>query len=558
MHELAPLITDLAVILSLAGVVMLLCQKLKQPLVLGYLLAGVIVGPYTPPYHLITDTGSIQTIAELGVIFLMFSLGLEFSFHKLMRLGAPASITGTVEVVVMMAIGFALGEVLGWPKMDSLFLGAALAISSTTIIIKALSELKLKRTYFAELVFGVLIVEDLLAILLLVGLSTFVTNEHALNTGFFLSATLRLVLVVGSWFLIGYFLVPTLFRKWLKSASSEVLIVVSVALCLVLVNAAAQFHYSVALGAFIMGSILAETDEVERIEHLVQPLRDIFAAVFFVSVGMLLNPMQIWDHIGVVLIISIVTIVGKIFSSFLGAVASRAHPLTALQVGFSMAQIGEFSFIIAGLGVALGAVSDTFYPLIVAVSAITTFTTPYLIQFSYRGIDLIEKRLKAKGKVIQMAQRQVKLKEPKNLHLRGYLIRLILNAMMVTILFTFLERQIWPLVFQWEDLPFRGAVMVYFITYIVTAPFIYAMIFSCQITTNAEPKLEWVWGLKIFAFAVTVLEMYLLIDGFFGIAAERLWLVLCTCILTFMLKVPLHRIYFWFENRLRGNIKQAA
>lgn len=381
MHEITPLIQDLAVILGIAGIVTLLCRRIHQPVVLGYLIAGMIIGPYTPPHSLIEDIPNVKTLSELGVIFLMFSLGLEFSFHKLKRVGLSASLAGIIEVIGMMALGMFIGEYLRWPFFDSLFLGAALAVSSTTIIIKALEELHLKKHSFAELIFGILIIEDLLAMLLLVGLSTVVASQDILS---FHSVfiILKLIVVIGAWFLIGYFLVPSLMRKISPYASEENLTIVSVALCLFLVCIAAYFHYSVALGAFIMGSILAETPLVSRIEKLIQPIRDIFAAVFFVAVGMLIDPMIIWQHLGLVVLISFITIVGKIIAAGLGSFLTGKSPSTSIHVGFSMAQIGEFSFIIASLGVALSATSSIIYPIIVAVSAITTFTTPYLIRAS--------------------------------------------------------------------------------------------------------------------------------------------------------------------------------
>lgn len=557
MHGLAPVITDLAMILGVASVVMLICQRLKQPLVLGYLIAGMIVGPYTPTFLNVTDTSSIQVVAELGVVFLMFSLGLEFSFHKLKRVGAPASITGLVEVILMLAIGYFVGIMLGWPKIESLFLGSALAISSTTIIIKAISELHLKRTYFAELVFGVLIIEDLLAILLLVALSTLALTDANIGSGIFLKAAIRLVLVVGGWFLIGYFLVPTLFRRWLKEASNEILIVVSVALCLILVSFAAYFGYSVALGAFIMGSILAETEESHRIETLIQPLRDVFAAVFFVSVGMLIDPNQIWSHINAVLIITLVTIVGKVFASFIGAYASRQHPLTALQVGFSMAQIGEFSFIITGVGVALGLLSPAFYPIIVAVSVITTFTTPYLIQLSYKGVNLLEKHWYQEENVIPNHSKMLSgRKEPKALsvHLKQFLARLTLNGIIVAIIFILSERFIWPVLEHYINSHFEFEPILCLVNYILCAPFLFAMLFACQISNAENVKFRWLLGIRFFAICFTLLELYILVEHI-GFVSHRFAWVLVMLFATLIFKPFLMDLYFWFENHLTGNIK---
>jgi CPA2 family monovalent cation:H+ antiporter-2 len=381
MNELAPLIFDLAVMLGLAAIVMVLFRAIRQPVVLGYLVAGMIVGPYTPPYALVSDIPNIQTLSELGVIFLLFSLGLEFSFKKLMRVGAAASLIAVIEVSLMAVVGYGLGRYMGWPIDDSLFLGAALSISSTTIIIKAIDGLGLKTKRFAHLVYGILIVEDLLAILLLVALSTVMITGNAFSFDM-AKAALKLIMVVGSWVMVGHFIVPPLFRYIGKYLNEEMLTVISVAFCLFLSCFAAKLHYSSALGAFIMGALLGETQLIERIVLLMRPIRDVFAAVFFISVGMLINPAVIIDHWHAVILIALVTVIGKIIITTGAAMLARRGLRASLRVGFSMAQVGEFSFIIAALGVALHVTDNTFYPLIVAVSGITTFTTPYLMRIS--------------------------------------------------------------------------------------------------------------------------------------------------------------------------------
>ncbi len=381
MHELAPLIKDLAIILGIAGFVTWLFQKIRQPVVLGYLVAGIIVGPHTFSSSFVEDIPNIRILSELGVIFLMFSLGLEFSFHKLKNVGKSASVTAFTEVILMLVVGTVTGLTIGWPWHESLFLGAALSISSTTIIIKALEELNLKKQHFTEVIFGVLIVEDLFAILLMVGLSTIVMTNNFFSPAILIAAG-KLTLFLGGWFIIGYFLVPPVFQKMMQYSSEETLTVVSVASCLLLVWCAAYFHYSTALGAFIMGAILAETKLVHNIEKVIQPIRNIFAAVFFVSIGMLIDPLVIWQKFPIVLLLCVITILGKLMTTGLGALLTGRKISDSLRIGFSMAQIGEFSFIIAGLGLALHVISDAFYPIIVAVSAITTFTTPYLIKYS--------------------------------------------------------------------------------------------------------------------------------------------------------------------------------
>lgn len=381
MIHLPALISDLALILVTAAIVTLLFRKWNQPVVLGYLLAGILVGPHFKILPTVRDVESIKIWAEIGVIFLLFSLGLEFSFKKLSSVGRGASLTAAIEVLFMLLVGFSVGQMLGWSKMDSLFLGGILCISSTTIILRAFEELNLKKTGFAKIVFGVLVVEDLVAILLLVFLSTFALTQTVSGPELaFSSLKLGFFLIV--WFLAGIFLIPTLLR-WAKPLmSSETLLVLSLGLCLLMVVIATQAGFSAALGAFVMGSLLSETVEGERLEELIMPVRNFFAAVFFVSVGMLIDPFVLKDQWFAVVLISFVTVVGKIISSTSGALLSGYSLKTSIQTGFSLAQIGEFSFIIASLGLTLGVVSPFLYPVAVSVSVITTFATPYLIKWS--------------------------------------------------------------------------------------------------------------------------------------------------------------------------------
>ncbi|MFZ9595684.1 MAG: cation:proton antiporter, partial [Bdellovibrionia bacterium] len=388
MH-LAPLIEDLAIILAIAGLMSFIFQKIHQPVVLGYIIAGIIIGPYTPPFKLITDLSSIQSWAELGVIFLMFTLGLEFSFRKLTKVGGSAIVTVLAEALCLLPMGFLLGKALGWQTMDCLFLGAMLSISSTTIIIKALEELDLKKHRFAELIFGVLIVEDLFAILLLVALGT-VAATHQISPLGLLTAVLKLILVVSGWFITGYFLVPKFITYVGKTATDEMLTLVSLGLCLAMVVFANYFHYSSALGAFIMGSILAETPALPRIEKNMTSLRNLFGAIFFVSIGMLIDPQTLWEHQGSIAILCCALIAGKILIASIGSLLSGQTIRNSVQVGFGLAQIGEFSFIIAQLGMSLKVTSEFLYPVAVAVSLVTTFTTPYLIRISAQVAHRIE------------------------------------------------------------------------------------------------------------------------------------------------------------------------
>jgi len=391
MHSI-PLIQDLAIILATAGIVTLLFRAIRQPVVLGYVVSGILVGPHATSRSLVQDLPSIQAWSELGVIFLMFSLGLEFTFKKLARVGPAAGCTAFFEVPTMLFLGFSTGQLLGWGFMDSVFLGGILSISSTTIIVKAFDELGIKSSRFAETVLGVLIVEDLVAVLLLVGLST-VAATQTVAAGELLTAAGNLILVVGSWLVIGRVLVPTFFRFAGRGLQDETLTILACGCCLTLVALATHLNYSSALGAFIMGSILAETKEVKRIEHLIHPLKNVFGAVFFVSVGMLVDPRIILDNWLEVALITLVLMSGKTVAATFGALLSGQPVQQSVQVGFSLAQIGEFSFIIAALGKSLGVTSGKLYPIAVAVSAITTFLTPYSIKLSIPVAAGVERHL---------------------------------------------------------------------------------------------------------------------------------------------------------------------
>lgn len=557
MHELAPLIYDLAVMLGVAAIVVLIFQRIHQPVVLGYLVAGLIIGPNTPPYAFVTDVVNIQTLSELGVIFLMFSLGLEFSFKKLTRVGSSASITGLVEVFVMLAVGFSAGKIMGWQIYDCLFLGAALAISSTTIIIKAIDELKLKSKRFAELVFGVLIVEDLLAIILLVALSTFVVTNNVLSFDM-LNAVIKLVLVVGCWFLVGYFFVPTVFRSIAKYISQETLTITAIALCLFLVTVAAYFHYSTALGAFIMGSILAETTLIDDIHEVIVPIRDIFAAVFFISVGMLIDPVIIMQEWKAVFLISVITISGKLLSTSVGAFLSGQSLTTSIRAGFSMAQIGEFSFIIVALGVSLQAVGNKIYPLVVAVSAITTFTTPYLIRFSGYVSEVAETKLPDRVKFflkkythwVYRAQAAAK----GNPAVKVVCISILTNGIIVAAIFTIADQVIFPMVPYLATETWSANSLSMFIAMIAASPFIWGMLFAYKKLQLPEDRKPYLYPAVIIIWAITFTEIAILsLIEFNSGLTLALFLTLAIVFFVFLYR-QLEKSYVWFERQLVENV----
>ncbi|RZA01777.1 MAG: sodium:proton antiporter [Sphingobacteriaceae bacterium] len=477
MVHLPQLITDLGLILAAAAVTTLVFKIIKQPLVLGYILAGLFVGPYFKFLPTVTDEKSITIWAEIGVIFLLFSLGLEFSFKKLTKVGGAASITAVFEAVSMLGFGFVTGKLLGWSTMDSIFLGGILSVSSTTIIIRAFDELGVKHKKFAILVFGVLIVEDLIAILLLVLLTTLSVSQQFAGTEMLVSV-LKLFFFLTLWFLGGIFLIPSFLKITRKLMNDETMLVVSLALCLVMVILAVQVGFSPALGAFIMGSILAETTQAERIEHLTKSVKDLFAAVFFVSVGMLINPAILVQYAVPVLIITGVTIVGKLVSTALGALLSGQPLKTAVQSGMSLAQIGEFSFIIATLGLTLKVTSDFLYPIAVAVSAVTTFTTPYLIKLSDPFYKFLENKLPKKwidalNKYTTSTQGITTLSDWKVL-LKSYVFNLIIHSVIILAIIFLSERFLHPIISGWFIEPNAGYITLA-VAFICMMPFLWAL-----------------------------------------------------------------------------------
>ena len=397
MTHLDPIISDLALILAVAGVTTLLFKWLKQPVVLGYIVAGFLCsGNFL--LQGVSNMGNVDIWAEIGIIFLLFSLGLEFSFKKLMNVGGPALMTALVVIVGMMCSGFMAGRALGWTSTDSIFLGGMLSMSSTTIIIKAFDDLGLRSQKFTSLVFGVLVVEDLFAVVLMVMLSTLFV-QRAVEHVVIAEQLFKLIFFLILWFVVGIYLIPTCLKKIRKFLNQETLLVISLGLCLIMVVLATYAGFSSALGAFIMGSILAGTVQAESIEKVIAPVKDLFGAVFFVSVGMLVEPAMLVQYIVPIVFLTVVVIVGQIFYGTLGFLVSGQNLKIALQSSFSLAQIGEFAFIIASLGLSMGVTSSFLYPVAVAVSVVTTFTTPFIIRLSdpaYHRINrLIPKRMKA-------------------------------------------------------------------------------------------------------------------------------------------------------------------
>ncbi len=395
MAEIPNLIEDLALILVVAGIVTLVFKKLKQPLVLGYIVAGFLVSPHMPYIMSVVDKGDIHTWADIGVMFLLFSLGLDFSFKKILKMGMAPVIAALTIIFSMMTLGILVGHSFGWNRMDCIFLGGMLAMSSTTIIYKAFDDLGLRQQRFASLVMSVLILEDVLAIVMMVMLSAIASGNNP-DGGEMLGSILKIGFFLVLWFVVGIFLIPLFFRKTRKLMNSETMVIVALGLCCLMAVLSTKVGFSSAFGAFVMGSIIAETVEADKIIKLVEPVKNLFGAIFFVSVGMLVEPKVLVDYAIPILVLVLTILLGQGIFGTAGFMLSGQSLKNAMRCGFSMAQIGEFAFIIASLGLSLGVIGKFLYPVVVAVSVITTFLTPYMIRFAEPCYNHIEKRLPKK------------------------------------------------------------------------------------------------------------------------------------------------------------------
>lgn len=393
------MIQDLCIIMLTAGITSLVFKAFKQPVVLGYIVAGMLVGPHVLGGLWVTNEENVETWGEIGVLFLLFSLGLEFSFKKLLKVGSTAVIGAGVIVVGMMIAGMLTAHFLGLGGMNALFLGGMLCMSSTTIVFKAIEEAGLRSHRFAGVCFGILIVEDLFAVVLMV-LLTSIAVKNEFEGKELLWQVGKLVMYIAIWFIMGILLIPTFLKKFKKHLNDETLTIFSIGLCLGMVLLAVQAGFSSALGAFVMGSVLAETIDAERIEHLVQPIKNIFGSIFFVSVGMMIDPALLLQYWLPISIITLVVIFGQILFGSLGTLLSGQPLRVALQTGFSLVQIGEFAFIIATLGQSLKVTDTSLYPIVVAVSVITTFLTPYIMKLAYPTLSFLEKHMSQDTKKI--------------------------------------------------------------------------------------------------------------------------------------------------------------
>lgn len=561
MHNLSALISDLALILGTAGFTTLLFKKLNQPIVLGYLLAGFLVGTKTSIFPTVVSKESIELWAEIGVIFLLFALGLEFSFKKLFRVGGVASFTAIFEISLMIISGFITGRLLGWSAMNSLFLGGLLSISSTSIIFRTLDELGLKNMKFVGMVFGVLVIEDLVAVLLLVLLSTMaLTREFAGMQ--MLGAIVKLAFFLAIWFLAGIFLLPSFLKRSQRLLTEETVLVVAVGLCLLMVVFATNVGFSSALGAFITGSILAETIEGERIHHLVTPIKNLFSAVFFISVGMLIDPAVIVSSWKVILALSAVVIIGKTISVSIGSILAGQTLKTSLQSGMALSQIGEFSFIIATLGLKLKVVSEDLYPIAVSVSVVTAFTTPYMLRYSESAYNLLERWLPKKVILALDSYSVLSFsmsgsKEWRE-QVRSYILKVLLNSVVLVAIFLLMARVFLPFVLERQVEEGPAKFIALSVTLFLSAPFLWALAFGrtkqFEILLMEQGKGSHNY---VFLFSRIMLAVGLL-GTMVGLFVPLKWAIAITVwmviVVGYVLSQKLKQVYHWFENRFLSNL----
>ena len=577
MESLPALFSDLALILVTAGLTTVIFKWLKQPVVLGYIIAGFIIGPNFEWFPVIHDHTSVETWSEIGMVFMLFGIGLEFSFKKLKKVGGTVGITALTELVTMCVVGFLLGKALGWTQMDSIFLGAMLSISSTTIIAKAFDDMKLHREKFSGNVIGELVVEDLEAVLLMVILSTLAVSK-SFDGMQLVSSMLKLVFFLLVWFLGGIFLVPTILRWSRKFMSEETLTVFAVGLCFLMVVLANLAGFSSALGAFIMGSILAETLEAEAIHKVTTPIKNLFGAVFFVSVGMMVDPQILVDYWWQILVVTLVLLIFKPLSNVIGRLIAGLGLKQAMQGGFCFSQIGEFSFIIATLGLSYGVIDDFLYPIIVSVSIITTFITPYAIKAAVPSYNWVAKHFPERWlNRLENKDIGIKVKSGKKVSMASFISRqfknivIYLAIIIAVILICFF---LCSFVMKYVPSPWNAAISTAF-TLVLVAPFLWAMGFKHTLVKTTRKLMDAnhfnktvILIIFILRFVIVALIAYSILQHFFnGVFWSKLHIgspwyhlinIAFALVYTLMLKIlsPAMKFYKRIEERFLDNLNK--
>jgi monovalent cation:H+ antiporter-2, CPA2 family len=559
MH-LPNMIYDLALILGVAAVVTILFKMLKQPVVLGYIVAGLFVGPNFAFFPTVIEVEGVRTWAEIGVLFLLFGLGLEFSFKKLVKVGGVAVVTALTGAGFTLFCGYMAGVMLGWDSMDSLFLGGILAIASTTIIIRAFDELGVKSKKFANVVLGVLVIEDLVAVVLMVVLST-VAASRTFEGGQMLMSVFKLIFFLVIWFISGIYFLPTILKALRRYLSDETLLIISVSLCLLMVVLATKAGFSSALGAFIMGSILAETTKAERIEHEIKSLKNLFGAIFFVSVGMLIEPAMLVEYFVPILTATLILLIGKPLFVMCGALLAGQPLKVSVQAGMSLSQIGEFSFIIATLGLTLDVTSAFLYPIAVAVSVLTTFTTPFMIRLSepmFRFIDhkMPKKWKRALNNYSVGAQKISEVSDWKKL-LRFYGLNILIFSVIILTVILLVTTYVYPLL----ERNLVNDILLTTFTLLLLSPFLWALAFR-QTDKRSYTRI-WEKPVQRGPLVMLMLSRILLALFYIGFLFQRLYSpavaligVVIACLIVLILRKRIKRFYGKIESRFLSNLNE--
>ena len=571
--DINSLISDLALILILGAIATVVFKMLKQPVVLGYIVAGFLASPHFTALPTIVVEANIEFWAQIGIIVLLFSLGLEFSFKKLIDVGGSAIITALIIVLGMMSLGFVVGRYLGYGLVNSIFLGGMISMSSTTIIIKALTDLNMRQRRFVPMTFAVLIVEDLFAVVMMVILSSIALNNSVKGEEM-VSSILKLSFFLIIWFTVGIFMIPTLFKKFKRYISDEQMLVIAMGLCFFMVLFSINSGFSAALGAFVMGSILAGTNEAERIERLITPVKDLFGAVFFISVGMMVNPTVMTQHWSVIALLAVVVIVGMIVFGTFGMLATGQPLKLAMESGFSLTQIGEFSFIIATLGTGLGVLDKSVYPIIVAVSVITTFTTPFFIKQAEPCYNALLKILPKRWTRLLNGYSQDASESERSDSVRmwgsiikRYVVRLVIYSAVIIALIAVCRSYLMPFLMKWIGNDVWGRLACMVATFVIVGPFIVSIIFPSIKRAEYEQLVETSGRVSYVPIVVMIIISLVLSTGFVASILDGIYssapsviaaviIVIATMIFITIVPTPLRKRMINIEKRFISNINE--
>ena len=571
--DINSLISDLAFILILGAIASVIFKMLKQPVVLGYIVAGFLASPHFALLPSVGTEANIEFWAQIGIIVLLFSLGLEFSFKKLVDVGGSAIITALIIVVGMMSLGFVVGKYLGYGLVNSIFLGGMISMSSTTIILKALTDLNMRQRRFVPMTLAVLIVEDLFAVVMMVILSSIALN-NSVQGGEMLTSILKLSFFLIMWFTVGIFVIPTLFKKFKRYISDEQMLIIAMGLCFAMVLFSINSGFSAALGAFVMGSIMAGTVEAERIERIISPVKDLFGAVFFISVGMMVNPTVMTQHWSVIALLAVVVIVGMIVFGTFGMLVMGQPLKLAMESGFSLTQIGEFSFIIATLGTGLGVLEESIYPIIVAVSVITTFTTPFFIKQAVPCYNALYKILpKSWTRLLNGYSHDANENESSEARqlwksiISRYMVRLLIYSVIIVALIVVCRHYLMPLILKWMGSTPTSRLICVISTIAVVAPFIMSIVRppvkkserDRLVETNGTVSYVPFVVMGIISLLLTIVFIAFILQGVYHSATAVLGAVLLafiTIIVFMLLPSPLRKRINKLEKRFIDNINE--